>query len=76
MPWRQAYALRRDQVNVRIVRFGQVSVHRVHDRVGCMRAGDGEHFRVGFAHDVALGAKAAGDDDAAVFAECFADGVE
>ena len=60
----------------RIVRLRQVRVHRVHHFVGRMRAGDGEHLRVRLAHDVALGAEAAGDDDLAVLGERLADGVQ
>ena len=76
MPRRQPDALRRHQIGVGIVRFRQMRVHRFHHSGGGMRAGDGQYFRVCFTDDVALGAEAAGDDDAAVFMQGFADGVE
>ena len=54
----------------------QVLMDDAHHLIGGMRPGDGEHRRMRFYNDVALGAEAAGDDDLAVFVECFANGVE
>jgi len=51
-------------------------MYRLHHGGSGMRSGDGEYFRVRFADNVALGAKTAGDDDAAVFMQGFADRVE
>jgi hypothetical protein len=76
VPRRQLDSLRRHQVLERIVGFRQVLVHLLHHLLGGMRAGDGEHLRVGGQHHVLLGAQAAGDDDAAVLVERLADGVE
>jgi hypothetical protein len=73
---RKPDALRRDKVDERIVGFGQVLVHRLHHFVGRMRAGDGKHPGMGLAHDVPLGAEAAGDDHLAVFVQGFADRLE
>ncbi len=76
MPRRETYALRWNQVDVRVVRLRQMHMHRFHHRGRGMRAGDGEHFRVRLADDIALGAETAGDDDAAVLSQRFADGVQ
>jgi hypothetical protein len=73
---RQADALRRHQISVRVVRFGQVLVHVAHHFFHRVRTGNGQHRRVRRLDDVALGAEAAGDDDLAVLVECLADGVE
>ena len=54
----------------------QVRVHRAHHFVGGVRAGDGQHARMGFPDDIALGAEAAGDDHLAVFGQRFADRIE
>ncbi len=54
----------------------QVIVHRAHDLVGGVRAGDGQHLRMRLPDDIAFCAQAAGDDDLAVFGERFADRVE
>jgi hypothetical protein len=73
---RELDALGRQQVDEGIVRLGQVLVHLVHDLLGGVGAGDGQHLRVGRHHHVFLGTEAAGDDDLAVLVEGFADGVE
>ena len=73
---RQADALRRHQVGIRVVRLGQVLVHMAHHLFHRVRAGDGKHRRVRRLHDVALGAEAASNDDLAVLVQRFADGVE
>jgi hypothetical protein len=46
VPRRQLDALRRHQVDEGVVRLGQVLVHLLHDLLGGVRAGDGEHLRV------------------------------
>ena len=76
MRGREPYALRRHQVGIGIVRPRQVRVHRLHHFVGGVRPGHGQHLGMGLAHDVALGAKAAGDDHAAVLRQRLADGLE
>ena len=76
VPRRQADTLRRNQIGIGVVRFGQMRMYRLHHGGSGMRSGDGEYFRVRFADNVALGAKTAGDDDAAVFMQGFADRVE
>ena len=53
----------------------------VHHLLRGMRAGHGQHPRVHLAHHIAailagLGAQAAGDDDAAVFGQRLANGVQ
>jgi hypothetical protein len=63
------------------MRLGQMLVYREHDFADRVRAGHFQHFRMdGLDHVVAVGvffgAKAAGDNDAAVFVERFADGVQ
>jgi hypothetical protein len=71
----------RHQVDERIVRLGQVGMHRIHHLLRGMRTGHGQHARVHLAHQVAalvagLGAQAAGDDHAAVLGQRFTDGVQ
>ena len=73
---RQAHALWRHQIGIRVMRFGQVLMNVTHHLVSGMRAGDGKHRGVGGLDDVALGAKATGDDDLAVLGQGLADGVE
>jgi hypothetical protein len=78
---RQLDALRRHQVDERLVRLRQVQVDRVHHFGHRVRAGHGQHLRVHLGDDVVagrilLGAEAAGDDDLAVFGQRLADGVE
>ena len=46
VPRRELDALRRDEVDERIVRLGQVRVHRLHHFVGRVRAGHREHLRM------------------------------
>ena len=66
----------RHQINVWIVFVRQMLVHRAHHLIGGVRTGDGEHFRVGLFNDIALRTETAGDDDPAVFGECFADRIQ
>ena len=73
---RELHALRRQQVDIGIVRRRGCLVHRRHDALVGLRSGDGEHVRVLLADDLGLGAEAAGDDDPAVFRQGVADGVE
>ena len=59
------------QVHKRVVRFGQVQVHRVHHFLGRMRPGNGQHLGVHLAHQIialTIGAcaQAAGHDNAPV----------
>ena len=56
--------------------FGRCSCTALHDFVGGVRAGDGEHLRMRVLDHVALGAETAGDDHLAVFRERFADRIE
>ena len=51
-------------------------MHFLHHLLGGVRAGDGQHLRMGRQHHVLLRAEAAGDDDAAVLGQRLADGVE
>ena len=76
VPRSELDALGRHEVGKRIMRFRQMLVHRRHDFLQRVRAGDGKDFRVCLPHDVALGAETAGDDDAAVFLERLADRVQ
>ena len=69
------------QIDKRVVRLGQVQVHRVHDFLRGMRAGDGQHFGVHLAHQiitVAVGAcaQATGDDNASVVGQGLANRVQ
>ena len=78
---RQAYALRRHQIDEGIVQRRQMLVHGRHDFRHGMRPGDGQHFRMHAANDVIARrilfcAEAAGNDDLAVFGQRLADGVE
>ncbi len=63
---REAQALRRHEVDVRIVQRRHGVVHGGDDLLVLMRAGDGEHAGVRGADARFLHAHAAGDDDAAV----------
>ncbi len=56
-------------------------MHRVHHFLGRMGTGDREHLRMAGQDDafpvrIMSGAKATGDDDAAVFRQGFADGIQ
>ena len=73
---RQADTLRRHQAGKRIVRLRQMGVHVVHHLVGGMRAGDGQHRRMRVLDDIALGAKAASDNDPAVFVQRLANRIQ
>ena len=73
---RQAHALLGNQRGERVVRLRQVLMDDAHHLVRRVRAGHGEHRWVRIPDDVALGAEAAGDDDAAVLGQRLADRVE
>jgi hypothetical protein len=78
---RQLDALRRQQIDERVVRLRHMQVHRVHHFLRRVRAGDRKHFRVHLPHEVltllaGLRTEAASDDDLAVFGERLADRVE
>ena len=53
-----------------------MGMHRIHDFLGRVGAGDGEHRGMRGPDDVALGAEAAGDDDLAIFGEGLADRIK
>jgi hypothetical protein len=76
VPRREADALRRHEVDERIVLGRQVFVHRAHHFFIRVWAGHFEHL--GMALEDALGARAqaAGHDDLAVVFQRLADGVE
>ena len=76
MPGREAYALRRNQVAVGVMRLGQVLVHHLHHFIGGMRAGDRQHLGMRIFHHIAFCTETAGDNHLAVFLQRFADGVE
>ncbi len=54
----------------------QNAMHGLDDRFILMRAGDGENVGMRFADQRFLGAQAPGDDDLAIRAKRFADGLE
>ena len=81
MTWRQAYTLRRYEIDEGLVWLGQVLMHGVHDLSQCMRAGDSENFGMNRTNDILtrcvfFPAQAASDDDPTVFTERLADGVQ
>ncbi len=73
VPRREAYPLWRDKVEKRIMRLGQVCVHRLHHLCLRVRTGNREHRGMRASHDIALGAEAAGHDDPAVLVQGLAD---
>ena len=73
---RQLDALRRQKIDERFVRRRGRLVHGGHDALIGLRSGNGEHVGMPFADNVGLGAEASGNDHAAVFGKCRADGVE
>ncbi len=72
----QLHALRRQKVDIGVVRRGCRLVNRRHDALIGLRAGDGEHVGVLFADEVRGRAHAAGDDDLAVLLQRRADGAQ
>ena len=73
---RELDPLRRNEVGERIVRPRELRMHRAHHLLERVRAGHREHARMGAGDDVALGAEAAGHDDAAVLLQRLADRIE
>jgi hypothetical protein len=65
--------LRRHEIEKRIMRARQGLVNLGDHRLVLVRAGDGEHLRVGGADALRFDAEAAPDDDAAVLAQGLAD---
>jgi hypothetical protein len=89
MPWRELDTGHAEgignQINKRVVRLGQVGVDGVHHLLRSVRASDGEHAGVHLADQIAFGAgditlffstQAAGDDDAAIGGQGFANRVQ
>ena len=76
VPRRQFHALFRHEIDERIVRRRNHSVHGRDDGFVLMRAGDREHVRMRVANHTGFRAEAARHDHAAVLGERFADGVE
>ena len=76
MARREAQALRRHEIDEGIVQRRHGVVHRRHDLLVLVRAGDGEHAGMRGADAAFLDAHAAGDDDAAVLGHRLADGVK
>ena len=74
--WRQPNAVRRDEVGKRIMRFRQMSVHRLHDLIGSMRAGDRQHSGMLTGNQTIPRSKATGYDDLAVLPQGLADGIQ
>ena len=73
---READALRRHQIAVGIVWFGQVCMHCLHHLIGGVRAANSQHLGMRLQYHVALGTQTAGDDNFAVLRQRFADGVQ
>jgi hypothetical protein len=73
---RQLDALRRHEVDVRIVQRRQCAVHGVEHAFILLRPGDREHVRIGFLDLLGFRAHATGDNDLAVFGHGFADGAQ
>ena len=69
MARRQLHALRRNEVDERIMRGRGGQMHSVHHALIGLRAGDREHVWILRANLVRLRAHAAGDDDFSVFTE-------
>ena len=69
-------SLRRNQIDIGVVRLRQVLVHRLHHAFGVVRAGDREHRGMHLGDDALFRAEAASDHHFAVLGERFADGIE
>ena len=76
VPRREADALRRHQVDERVVQRRQLLVHGLHDFFVRVRAGHLEHRRVTVGDRLGPGAEAAGDDHLAVARQRLADRIE
>ena len=76
VPGRELDALRRHEVEERVVRRRRRRVHGRDDALVGLRPGDREHVGEALADLVGLGPHAAGDDDLAVLGHRLADGAE
>ncbi len=76
MPRRELDALRRHQVDERVVLRRRRAMHGLHHALVLLRAGDREHVGIARGDLFRFRAHAAGDDDLAVFRQGFADGAE
>ena len=76
MPRREADALRRHEVDERIVLRRQVFVHRADDIFVGVRPRDLQHLRMPLENPLGPRAETAGDDDLAVLLERLADRIE
>jgi hypothetical protein len=74
MTWRQAQSLRRDEVELRVMRRRNGVMHGRHDGFILMGAGDRQDRRMGGADRFGFTTHAAGDDDATVLIDRLADG--
>ena len=76
VPGRELDALRRHEVEIRVVRRRRRRVHGRDDALVGLRPGDREHVGEALADLAGLRAHAAGDDDLAVLGHRLADGAE
>ena len=76
VPRRQLDALRRHQIEMRIVHRRQRAMHRVQHALILLRPRDRQHAGIGRLDLLGLGAHAAGDDHLAVLGHGLADGAE
>ena len=75
---REFHAVIGHQIDELVVRFRQMQMHRVHHFVRCVRAGNGEHFRVNVPNEIAvlLRAETARNDHFTVFGDSLANRVK
>ena len=71
----------RNQVDKGIMGLWQIRMHRIHHLLRRVRPGDGQHLGMHLAHQVgAVGTgfrtQASGNDDASIFGQCLANGVQ
>ena len=76
VPRRQLDALRRHQIEMRIVDRRQCAMHGLQHALILLRARDRQHAGIGRLDLFGFGAHAAGDDDLAVLGHGLADGAE
>jgi hypothetical protein len=76
MARRKAHALRRHQIEERIVGARHGLMHRRHHSFVLLRTGYGQNVRVLIANAVALHTQTPGDDHATVLSKRFADGFQ
>ncbi len=67
----QAYALRRDEISVGIMRLGQIEMHGGHHFFECMRAGYSQYTGMRLPDHIAFGTQTAGNNHLAVFMDGF-----